>query len=138
MRSISKFWRDRRGISAIEFSLILPVLTTVLVLGFDGWMMINQSQDMRTSVQTGARYYQIGGSVDTDARTAALAAWVNKPAAGDVQVTRACFCGTTANNCASSCASGTASSYVTLTATSTFSGMVQSKALTESEVVRVQ
>jgi Flp pilus assembly protein TadG len=137
MRSFGKFWRDRRGISAIEFSLILPVLTSVLILGFDGWMMINQSQDMRTSVQTGARYYQIGGSDDADARTAALAAWVNKPAAGDVQVARACFCGATTNNCASSCASGTPSTYVTLTATSTFSGMIQSKALTETEVVRV-
>jgi len=138
MHRLTSFWRDRRGISALEFSLIAPILATVLILGWDGWLMINQSVDMRTAVQTGARYYEIGGTDDTAAQTAALAAWVKKPAGGAVTVARACYCGSTTSSCSSACASGSPSTYVTLTATSTFSGALQSKALTEKEVVRVR
>jgi Flp pilus assembly protein TadG len=138
MRILNAFWRDRRGISALEFSLVAPVLATVLILGWDGWMMFNQAVDMRTAVQTGARYYEIGGASDTAAQTQALAAWVNKPAGGAITVARACFCGATSANCSDTCVSGNPSTYITLTATSTFSGALQSKALTEKEVLRVR
>ncbi|MGE5149430.1 MAG: TadE/TadG family type IV pilus assembly protein [Rhodospirillaceae bacterium] len=138
MRRLSAFLADRRGLSAIEFSLIAPVLTAVLILGWDGWLMINQSVDMRTAVQTGARYYQIGGSSDTAAQTAALAAWVHKPAGGSLSVARACYCGSTVTACSQSCVGSTPSTYITLTATSPFNGTLQSRTLTEQEVVRVR
>jgi len=138
MRRFLSFFTDRRGVSALEFALIAPILSSVLILGWDGWMMINQTTDMRTAVQTGARYYQIGGSDDAAAKTAALAAWVHKPADGALTVARVCYCGTTANDCSSTCASGTPSTYLTLTATSTFSGAIEHKALTQSEVIRVR
>lgn len=138
MRRLMPFLADRRGVSALEFALIAPVLSTVLVLGWDGWMMINQATDMRTAVQTGARYYQIGGSDDAAAKTAALAAWVHKPADGALTVARACYCGTSVSDCSTTCASGTPSTYLTLTATSTFSGTMETKALTESEKIRVR
>jgi len=138
MRRSRSFWADRRGISALEFALIAPVLSTILVLGWDGWMMMNQATDMRTAVQTGARYYQIGGTDDAAAKAAALAAWVSKPSGSALTVTRACFCGSAANSCDTACASGTPSTFITLAATSTFSGTMQHKSLTEQEVVRVR
>jgi hypothetical protein len=102
-------------------------------------MMISQSLDMRTAVQTGARYYQIGGSDDTAALAAVNAAWTHKPATGStVGVARACMCGTSTNTCGQSCASGTAMTFITLSASSTFSGAAYSRDLHESEVIRVQ
>lgn len=139
MRALRNIARDERGISAMEFSLLAPILATVLVLGWDGWMMISQSLDMRTAVQTGARYYQIGGSNDTDALAAVNAAWTHKPATGaTVGVGRSCTCGTSPNTCGQTCASGTAMTFITLSAGSTFSGMAYSRDLHETEVIRVQ
>lgn len=139
MRRLAAFHRDRRGVTAVEFALIAPILCGVLILGWDGWMMISQSLDMRTAVQTGARYYQVGGSSDAAAQAAALAAWPHKPASGTFNLIRTCACGATPASCSTACAVGTKPmTYISLKATSTFDGAIQHRNLTESEVVRVR
>lgn len=139
MRGLSRFRRDVRGVSAVEFALIAPILCSVLIMGWDGWMMINQSVDMRTAVQTGARYYQVGGTSDATAQAAALDAWVHNPATGNLSLARACTCDATPTSCSSACAAGsTPMTYITLTATSTYDGALQHRNLTETEVVRVR
>ncbi|MFC3070071.1 TadE/TadG family type IV pilus assembly protein [Phenylobacterium soli] len=139
MTRLATLWRDRRGVTAIEFALIAPVLASVLILGWDGWMMISQSLDMRTAVQTGARYYQVGGTDDTAAQTAALAAWPHRPANASFSLARACACGGAATSCSSACTAGqTPTTTVTLTASSAFDGAIQHRSLKETEVIRVR
>lgn len=139
MRLFAKLRRDIRGVTAIEFALIAPILSSVLILGWDGWMMISQSTDMRTAVQTGARYYQVGGSDDTVAQSAALAAWAHKPSAGSMSLVRSCTCDATPTSCSATCAVGaTPMTYITLTATAPFDGAIQHRNLTETEVIRVR
>ena len=137
MHRLRQLWADRRGVSAVEFSLILPAFALLAVYGFDGWLMIQQELDMRTAVQSAARYYEIGGSSDTDAQTLALAAWAHKPASGAMSIVRACACGGVTISCTSSC-NGTATTTVTISASSSYSGSVSHKTLNESQVVRVR
>ena len=139
MRTLVRFLRDRRGVSAVEFALIAPVLAAVLVMGFDGWMATRQALDMRTALQTGSRYYQTGGADDEAALALALAAWPARPAGGVLSVSRSCRCSAQVAACDVTCpGSVVPSTFVTLTASSAFSGALSPRQLTESEVLRVR
>lgn len=134
-----RFLCDRRGVAALEFALAAPVLAAVLVLGADGWLQARQVLDMRTALQTAARYYQSGGADDAVARATALAAWPGRPADGEVAALRACQCATAPSACDTNCPDGAPpSSFVTLSASSRYQGIVRSRLVTEREVVRVR
>jgi Flp pilus assembly protein TadG len=132
--------RDDRGVAAIEFALILPIMVGVLLLGFDGWLRINQVTQMRSALQAGARYYQSGGADDTAAAQLALAAWSHPPADAAVNTARSCTCGGVGASCSSLCAnSSLPNTFVTLTATGGYSDpMVGHQTLTETGSVRVR
>jgi Flp pilus assembly protein TadG len=139
MQRLRTFFRDCRGVAALEFALIAPVLASVLILGVEGWLEFDQGSDMRAALQTGARYYQTGGSDDTAAQGVAMSAWADRPANGTVTVARVCKCGSTPVACSSVCAAyATPTVYVTLTASTAFTGLVQSHNLLQSEMVRVR
>jgi Flp pilus assembly protein TadG len=132
--------RDERGVAAIEFALIVPILAAFIVLGIDGWTRINQTSQMRSAVQTGARYYQGGGSDDTAAAQLALASWNNAPHGAQVTTARSCTCGGAGASCSSLCAGQDLPQvYVTLTATGGFSDLMTGPtSLTQSGTVRVR
>lgn len=140
MRRLLRAWRDdRSGLAATEFALIVPVLATLLILGSDGWLQANQTSDVRTALQTGARYYESGGSDDNAAQAAMLAAWASKPANGSLSTARSCTCGSTPTVCTSTCPdSSLPSVFVQLTAQATYSGIWQSHAVSQSNVVRIR
>jgi Flp pilus assembly protein TadG len=139
MRSLKTFLRDRSGLAGVEFAFIAPIVIAMLVLGVDGWQRESQISSMRTAMHTGARYYENGGSDDTVAQTVATAAWANKPTNGLISVARACTCGATAISCTGVCG-GTSlpSVFITLSGTGTYSGLLQSHALAQSDVIRVR
>jgi Flp pilus assembly protein TadG len=131
--------RDDRGVAAIEFALILPILVAMVLFGLDGWMRINQVSQMRSALQAGARYYQGGGSDDAAAAQLAMAAWASQPGDAAVNSARACTCGGAGASCSSLCANlDVPHTYVTLTATGTFAGLMHSQSLSESGEVRVR
>jgi Flp pilus assembly protein TadG len=139
MRRLRAFAADRRGLAAMEFALIAPVLVTVLVLGVDGWLQGTQTSQVRAAMHTGSRYYETGGNDDTVAQTVALAAWTSKPADGVMSVARACTCGATPIACNTLCAgSNPPSAFITMSATATYSGLVHTHAISQSDVVRVR
>jgi Flp pilus assembly protein TadG len=123
----------------MEFALIAPLLATLLMVGADTWLNISQKEDMRTALQSGARYYQTGGSDDATAQLVAQQAWPSKPADGAVSVARSCTCGTTPADCSTLCpGSNPTSVFLTLTAQGTFTGLIQSRVMSQSDVVRVR
>ncbi|HEY8616627.1 TadE/TadG family type IV pilus assembly protein [Phenylobacterium sp.] len=133
------FAGDRRGVTALEFALISPILALVVVMGVDGWTATRQALDMRTALQTGARYYQVGGTDDAQARATTLAAWSRRSDDGVVTVSRACKCATTVTVCSATCSGGQPPAvFVTLTASSSFDGAVRQAGMTEHEVIRVR
>ncbi|HEX3363737.1 TadE/TadG family type IV pilus assembly protein [Phenylobacterium sp.] len=139
MRRFARFASDRSGLAALEFALIAPLLATLLVVGADTWLNVSQNQDMRTALQSGARYYQTGGADDPTAQLVAQQAWPGKPADGAVSVARSCTCGSSPVDCATLCTgSNPPSVFLTLTASGTFTGLLQSHAMSQNDTVRVR
>jgi len=139
MRRLRLLASDRSGVAALEFALIAPLLATLLVVGADTWLSISQKNDMMTALQSGARYYQLGGSDDPTAQLVAQKAWPSKPASASVAVARSCTCGTTPADCSSVCAgSNPTSVYLTLTATGSFQGLMHSRTLSATDILRVR
>jgi Flp pilus assembly protein TadG len=131
--------RDDRGIAAIEFALIVPVLIGLLLFGVDGWMRIDAASKMRSGLQAGARYYQSGGSDDVAAANLAMQAWAAAPGDAQVNAVRSCECGGTSASCGSLCANNNLpNAFVSLTATGTYTGFLHSQSLTESDAVRIR
>jgi Flp pilus assembly protein TadG len=139
MRRRRTFFPDQRGLAGMEFAFIAPIVVALLVLGVDGWMRGSQLSDMRAAMHTGARYYESGGSDDTVAQTVSTAAWATKPQNGAMTVVRACTCGSTPVACTTVCG-GTSlpSAFITLTASGTYSGLLQSHAISETDVIRIR
>lgn len=140
MKRFTRALKDDRGVAAVEFALILPVLSALIILGLNGWLHINQVSQMRSAIQAGSRYYQGGGADDVAAGQLALQAWNHAPANAAVNPVRSCTCGGVGASCSSLCAGNALPNvYVTLTATGTFSGMWGgSQALSETGTVRVR
>ena len=139
MRPLHSFIDDRRGIAGVEFAFIAPIVIGLLVLAVDGWQRESQISDMRTAMHTGARYYETGGSDDTVAQTVSTAAWSTKPPNGAVTAVRACTCGSLPVACTTVCSgSSLPSVFVTLSATGTYTGLMQSHVLSQSDVIRVR
>lgn len=139
MGHFRRFISDRSGVAALEFALIAPLLATLVIVGADTWLHVSQNEDMRTALQTAARYYETGGSDDPTAQLVALQAWPSKPADGAVSVARSCTCGATPADCATLCpGSNPPSVYLSLTAQGTFTGLLQSHILSQNDVVRVR
>jgi Flp pilus assembly protein TadG len=86
------FIKNQSGVSAIEFALIAPLLTLMLLGIMSSWSYFRQNSNMRDSVEAVGKYYIQGGATDTTAQAIANATWINKPASGVITVSRACVC----------------------------------------------
>jgi len=134
-----KILKDERGIAAIEFALIVPVLVGMLLFGADGWLQFDQTSKMRSALQAGARYYQGGGSDDAAAANLAMQAWAPHPDDGQVSVVRSCLCGNLPAACSTLCAnSNLPTAYVNFTASGTYTGLLHTASLTQSGAVRIR
>src|SRR5690349_14313860 len=75
-RKLGTFLRDRRGSSAVEFALLMPVLTTALLPSYDLGMGYYAKMRVQDSAQAGALYAQLhsppfNGTAITQAATSA-------------------------------------------------------------------
>ncbi|NEX91888.1 TadE/TadG family type IV pilus assembly protein [Caulobacter sp. 17J65-9] len=140
MRGLNKFLKDCGGASAVEFALIVPILSGAAVMTYDLWTGSKGVLAMRAGVEAGAQYIRGGGASDATAKTIALASWKGKPADAAVNVSRSCKCGTSVNVCTGLCASTQTPPqvFVTLNASGSGSGVFLKQSLKDTQVVRVR
>jgi Flp pilus assembly protein TadG len=140
---MKKFLRNDEGMSAVEFALIAPMLAAVLVGIVAGWDYMKQHQEMRDSVEAGAKYVVQGGRDTTKARTVAMSAWVDKPGDANINVAQQCTCNGAAASCGSLCGDSTVpQSYITIQASATYTDTTpfgfEAQPMTSKEVIRVR
>lgn len=140
MRRIRDFLRDRSGASAVEFALIVPILCGAAVMTYDVWTGSRGVLAMRAGVEAGAQYIRGGGANDATAKAIALASWKAKPADAQVNVSRACKCGTSVSVCTGLCSSTQTPPqvFVTLQASGSGEGVFLKQILNDTQVVRVR
>lgn len=143
----SDFLTDVRGMGAVEFAILSPILILVIFGVIVGAAYATQLLDTRAAVQAGAKYVLQGGSNTTTIRTVALSAWANKPDGASIVVRRYCTCGITSSNCAVLCVSTQKppSAYIEIKASAAWSSPIlynhwfkSGAALTQEQVVRVR
>ncbi len=142
----TRFCGDERGIGAIEFAILSPILILVVFGMIVGAAYAAQLLDTRAAVQAGAKYVLQGGSDNSAIRTVALAAWLNKPTGGDVTVSRYCVCGGVVSDCAALCMTTNKApeAYIQIEASATWSSPLQNSWLpsgsdvSQKQVIRVR
>lgn len=136
---LTRYLKDRRGGSTVEFAVIVPILAGVLTWGLDSWLETSRKQDMHAAVQAGVHYYMGGGSDDTAAQTVVQNAWPNMPSGGTVTISRACTCAGASTSCSTLCAATALAPeiQITVAAQSQWTGL-RPATLNESETARVR
>ena len=144
---MQRFRKNESGLGAIEFALIGPFLALVFLGLISTWSYMRQSGNMRDAVEAASKYYVMGGTSDTKAKSIAQAAWATQPSGGQVTVNRVCSCLGVALSCAIGgvCSDNTVPhTSLVITATSLWTDpysstlFPQGLALSESETIRVR
>jgi Flp pilus assembly protein TadG len=136
------FLRNQDGVAAVEFALVAPVLTILLVgVGTYGLEIIAYSK-MRQAVSSGAEYALTTSEDTTTIQAVVNAAWDDKPSSGaTVSVTQQCVCGGVTNDCSTVCPStgDYPQKMTTISASRSYTELGgQSKTLTASQQVRTR
>jgi Flp pilus assembly protein TadG len=137
MRIVKKLAGDRRGTAAVEFSLILPVLASIIILLPDVTEAAVGAMNMDGAVRAGIQFAMNGSTNATTIQTYANNNWASKPSGATLNASLACYCDGSVISCGQPC-TGTTTSYVTVAATATVGGTVVSVPLSKSQKVRVQ
>lgn len=139
LKILNQLWSGNRGNAAIEFGLILPIFSTIVITIADVSNIAVGTGEMQTAVRASVQYIMNGGTSTTTAQTAGVNAWNNKPGNGAVTVTEACYCSGTSHSCSTLCSDNTTpQAYYTVTATGTLGGGVISESQSASETVRMR
>ncbi len=138
-RFLAAFRRDRRGVTAVEFSLVAPVLALMAVASFDGGISILRYYDMKEALSSGAQYVMQGGTSSTVAQALIMSAWTRKSSDAKATVVQNCKCGTTVSICSALCGDGSVpKSYYQFNASMTSKGLFVSKSIAAQDIVRVR
>jgi Flp pilus assembly protein TadG len=140
MRTIRAWLRDRRGVAAVEFAFVLPIIAGMTLASYGVWDAAARNQDLRSALKVGTEYYMAGGGDDADARAVTLASWNHRPDDAAVTSERMCRCGSSTISCSTTlCAdSKPPAIYVTLQASSTDQTALFSPSATASRTIRVR
>lgn len=137
--NLSRLWRRAGGNAAVEFALILPVLSTIVITVADVSSIAVGTSEMQTAVRASVQYLMNGGTNTTTAQTMATNAWNNQPTGGTVTVTEACYCSGAYHSCTTLCSDNTSpQAYYAVIASATLGGNVISRAQTVTETVRTK
>jgi Flp pilus assembly protein TadG len=135
---VARFRADARGVAAVEFALVSPVIAGVALASFMIWEAGSRHRDMTGALRVGAEYYLNGGTDDAKAVAAATEAWGRKLTGGEITASRVCRCGDVVVECAAMCpASKPPAIYVTLRGSGAVEGSAV-KTLVAERVVRVR
>lgn len=131
-------FKDRSGVSAVEFALVAPILAAVVALGWNTWQGERAVEQAKTALRAGAMYYTAGGGVDSTAQSIMMNAWSSAPANARTSVVRSCYCAGVVTDCSQPCSLGQVrTDYVTLSVSGSGQGVFGAQTLSQQEVVRV-
>lgn len=138
-RTIAAFLRDRRGVAAVEFAFIAPILVLVVAGINDGAQLIVKQNNMHSGVSAAAEYIMRGGSDMSTAQTIGLSAWPSHSDSASVSTNKMCYCGSTGGSCSSLCADQSVpTAYITVSASDTYAGWYSTAQISTSQKVRVR
>jgi len=133
------FFKDTRGVAAVEMALITPFIVGFALMSVNVWDVGMRKQDMRGALKLASQYYMNGGQADDDARSIALSSWQRKPANSTFTIARFCQCAAVAAACGTLCPDSTPPAvYVRMVANATSPNAMFSPVQTDQELVRVR
>ena len=125
--AVVAIWRERRGIAAVEFALVAPILLALMVGIIDLGFAFSAQIKVQLAAQAGARYAQLHGFDTAKISTAVTSATALSVSASPAP-TQSCGC-VSGNSvslsgtppCTTTCSNGlTAGTYVQVSAQSTY------------------
>ena len=87
----SRFWRDRRGVAALEMAAVAPFLIFVVMICVDFGRAVSQSIELTHAVKAGAQYAVTAANAQGLIEGAVRSALPS--AMSTAVVTTACYCG---------------------------------------------
>jgi Flp pilus assembly protein TadG len=130
---------DQRGVAAVEFALIAPVLAVVvagiaLVAPF-----VQANNAMRDGLTAGSRYVMAGGTSPTVIQSITLSAWPGHGSSATATVTQYCSCAGVQNACTNLCADGTVpQGYTVIQTSSPYGGSLTQQTITAQQTIRTR
>lgn len=139
MRLLRRAWRDRRGVAAVEFALVLPILAGIVVFLPDASDAAIGALNMDAGVRAGVQYAMNGGTDLNLAKTIATQNWAYMPNGATLDVTQSCICGGGGGVCGQPCGDGSNPQvFVTVAGAATVGGTVISIPLQKTQTVRIK
>lgn len=138
-RHLGRLAGCERGMAAVEFAFVGPMLT-VLLLGISdvGWLALQRS-DMHSAVRMGSQYLIAGGKNLSEAERIILASWSHAPAQASVSIVDFCRCGEEEHVCTAHCPDGSVpDAYTRLVVTAPLEGIFGREEKTYSDTIRVR
>lgn len=136
---LKTFFRDHRGVAAVEFAFIAPILLMVIAGINDGAQLILKQNNMHSGVSAAAEYVMRGGADMTTVQTIGLSAWPSHSDSASVTTSKMCYCGSAGGSCTSLCADQTVpTAYITVAASDTYTGWYSTTQITTSQKVRIR
>lgn len=131
--------RDRKGLAAIEFAIVAPVLTVLIVGATDVGMLVYNRMDTTSSIQAGAQYFMAGGTDTNQALAAVKRSWTSMPQDTQLSVVKTCYCAEVVNLCTVNCSDGSLPvAYNIVSARLKYRGVLLENEYVISEAVRVR
>ena len=138
-RLIKRFSQDRRGVSAIEFALVVPVLLISLLGVVDIGNIVYQRGDMESALRAGIQYFMNGGDDLARAEQVVNDSWTTKPDGVSVIAEHFCTCGGTPHVCDAQCDDDTYPlTFNRIHATAAFPGILMEDYHAAEQSVRVR
>ena len=139
LRTSAPSCETARGVSAVEFSIVAPVLVAMSIAVMEGGLLTLRSYDMRAAVNSSAQYFMQGGTNTVAGKAVLMSAWTRKSADAQATVTQSCKCGTTVSVCTALCGDGKVPmSYSEISTSMTAKGLFSTSTLTAGDTVRVR
>jgi Flp pilus assembly protein TadG len=132
-----------RGMAAIEFSIVAPLLVLMLVGTVDAGSAIYRKMQVQTAVHAGAQYAMVNGFNSTGITTAITSASNSSSVSPSPAPQQFCGCpsmsGIATISCSSTCTGGTTpGSYVTVSAQSTYTTLFRYPLISDQLSLQVQ
>jgi Flp pilus assembly protein TadG len=133
------FARDQRGVSAVEFALVVPVLLISLLGVTDIGNAVYKRADMESALRAGVQYFMNGGDELAKAEDVVNESWTTKPDGVTILAERFCLCDAVEHACNVLCDDDTyPASYNRIRATATFPGVLMENSYEAEQSVRVR